>query len=123
MCGPSRPPPIPQLPNRTDALTLHRQSRFDAATCPDGLDSARDLLGSTLDSYLTQVSNRTGKASKGLTVVATLSVPFVVVAGMWGMNFERIPLATHPHGFWLMLALQLGLGVLLIAALRWRRLL
>jgi magnesium transporter len=89
----------------------------------DGLDAARDLLGSTLDSYLTQVSNRTGQATKGLSVVATLSVPFVVVAGMWGMNFQAIPLAAHPHGFWLMLALQLALGAALVAFLRWRRLL
>jgi magnesium transporter len=88
----------------------------------DGLDSARDLLGSTLDSYLTQVSNRTGQATKGLSVVATLSVPFVVVAGMWGMNFRHIPLADTPHGFWLMLALQLVLGALLVVVLRWRKL-
>src|SRR5690349_21017078 len=51
------------------------------------LDTYRDLLSSTLDSYLTQVSNRMGQVTKGLTVVATMSVPFVVVSGMWGMNF------------------------------------
>ena len=89
----------------------------------DGLDAARDLLGSTLDSYLTQVSNRTGNASKSLAVVATLSTPFVVVAGMWGMNFERVPLAGHPNGFWLMLALQLALAAALLGLLRWRKLL
>ncbi|MEN9791759.1 MAG: hypothetical protein RLZZ63_1417, partial [Gemmatimonadota bacterium] len=74
------------------------------------LDSYRDLLSSTLDSYLTQVSNRMGVVTKGLTVVATLSVPFVVVSGMWGMNFVSIPLAEMPNGFWIMLAVQLGLG-------------
>jgi len=88
----------------------------------DSLDSARELLGSTLDSYLTQVSNRTGQATKGLSVVATLSVPFVVIAGIYGMNFERIPLAQHPHGFWLMVGLQLGVGVALVLLLRWRKL-
>jgi len=74
------------------------------------LDSYRDLLSSTLDSYLTQVSNRMGLVTKGLTVVATLSVPFVVVSGMWGMNFVSIPLADLPNSFWIMLAVQLGLG-------------
>ena len=88
----------------------------------DGLDSARELLGSTLDSYLTQVSNRTGQASKGLAVVATLSVPFVVVAGMWGMNFERVPFATSRFGFELMVLFQLAIGVLLVLILRWRKL-
>ncbi len=84
----------------------------------ESLDSFRDLLASTLDSYLTQVSNRLGRVTKGLTVVATMSVPFVVVSGMWGMNFADIPLAQAPHGFWYMLALQLGLGGALLWVLR-----
>ena len=87
----------------------------------ESLETYRDLLGSTLDAYLTQISNRLGMATKWLTVIATLSLPFVVISGMWGMNFERIPLARTPEGFWLMLALQLAVGVLLLAVLRWRR--
>lgn len=86
----------------------------------ESLDAHRDLVSSTLDSYLMQISNRMGVVTKGLTIVATLSVPFVVVSGMWGMNFARIPLSEWPYGFWLMLALQLGLGVGLLWLLRRR---
>ena len=86
----------------------------------ESLDTYRDLLSSTLDSYLTQVSNRMGQVTKGLTVVATMSVPFVVVSGMWGMNFSTVPLADWPHGFWWMLALQLGLGGGLLLLLKRR---
>jgi magnesium transporter len=84
----------------------------------ESLDTYRDLLSSTLDSYLTQVSNRMGLVTKGLTVVATLSVPFVVVSGMWGMNFENIPLSGAPDGFWTMLVVQLGLAGGLLWVLR-----
>jgi magnesium transporter len=86
----------------------------------ESLDTYRDLLSSTMDSYLTQVSNRMGMVTKGLSVVATLSVPFVVVSGMWGMNLSDIPLAGWPHGFWVMLAIQLGLGGVLLVILRRR---
>lgn len=86
----------------------------------ESLDTYRDLLSSTMDSYLTQVSNQMGTVTKGLTVVATLSVPFVVVSGMWGMNLADIPLSTWPHGFWVMLAVQLGLGGVLLLVLRRR---
>jgi magnesium transporter len=86
----------------------------------ESLDTYRDLLSSTMDSYLTQVSNRMGQVTKGLTVVATLSVPFVVVSGMWGMNFGHIPLSDSPQGFWVMLAVQLGLGGALLWVLRRR---
>ncbi|MGH7720273.1 MAG: magnesium transporter CorA family protein [Gemmatimonadaceae bacterium] len=87
----------------------------------ESLETYRDLLGSTLDAYLTQVSNRLGVVSKGLAVFATLSIPFVVISGMWGMNFSRIPLADHPYGFWVLLGSQLGVGLLLIGLLRWRK--
>ena len=89
----------------------------------DALETYRELLSNTLDSYLTQVSNRLGTVTKALSVAATISIPFVVVSGMWGMNFARIPLAGSPNGFWIMLAVQLGLGGLLLLILRWRKLL
>jgi magnesium transporter len=89
----------------------------------EGLETYRELLSATLESYLTQVSNRLGSITKGLSVIGALSVPFVVVSGMWGMNFSHIPMSENPWGFWIMLVLQLALGGLLVGLLRWRRLL
>ena len=88
----------------------------------DAIDTYRDLLSSTLDSYLTQVSNRLGATSKRLTAIATLTTPFVVVSGMWGMNFRHIPWQDSPHAFWWMLVGQIGIGALLLVVLRWRKL-
>ena len=89
----------------------------------DSLDTYRELLSSTLDSYLSQINNRLGQTTKALSVVATISIPFVVVSGMWGMNFSHIPLSDYPHAFWLMLFIQLALGVLFLWILRLMRLL
>ena len=89
----------------------------------DSLDTYRELLSSTMDSYLTQVSNRLGLATKALSVVATMSLPFVVVSGMWGMNFTNIPISGWKHGFWFMVAIQLVLGLILLWFLRRKRLL
>ncbi|MFL5577954.1 MAG: magnesium transporter CorA family protein [Gemmatimonadaceae bacterium] len=86
----------------------------------DSLDTYRELLSSTLDSYLSQVSNRLAQVTKGLSVVATLSIPFVVISGMWGMNVEDIPGSHHPHAFVIMVVAQLVLGVLLVALLKLR---
>lgn len=88
----------------------------------DSLETYRELLSSTLESYLSQVSNRLGSITKGLSVIATISIPFVVVSGMWGMNFMHIPLSQNPHAFWYMLALQLAIAAGLLIALRWKRL-
>ena len=89
----------------------------------DSLENFRDLLSSTQESYLTQVSNRLGMATKALGVVATVTLPFVVVSGMWGMNFERIPLHSNPHGFLILVFAQLALGLLILAGLKWRKIL
>ena len=87
----------------------------------DALDSYRDLISSTLDSYLTQVSNRLGTVSKGLAVVGALSVPFVVIAGVYGMNFEYIPLSHHRHGFEIMVGVQFLVAGLLVLGMRWKK--
>jgi magnesium transporter len=89
----------------------------------DALDSYRDLLSSTLDSYLSQVSNRLGSVTKGLSIFGALSIPFVVIAGVYGMNFEHIPLAHHRYGFEIMVGLQVALSLTLLVALRLRRML
>jgi magnesium transporter len=87
----------------------------------DGLDTYRELMSSTLDSYLSQVSNRLGSVSKGLAVFGALSIPFVVIAGVYGMNFEQIPLARHPWGFEIMVSLQVAVSLTLLIIMRRKR--
>lgn len=100
--------PSPLLP--ADVQLYYRDIYDHMLRINDSLETYRDLLSSTMESYLSQVSNRLNVVTKGLSVVATLSVPFVVVSGMWGMNFSRIPFANHPYGFEIMLVGQLVLG-------------
>ena len=111
----------PNLLLGSDAQLYYRDIYDHVLRINDTLDMYRDLLSSTMDSYLSQVSNRLGNVTKGLSLVATLSIPFVMVSGMWGMNFTRIPLAEHPHGFAIMLVLQLAMGFGLIGFLKWRK--
>ena len=87
----------------------------------ESLETFRELLSSTMDAYLSQVSNRLGSVTKGLSVVATISIPFVVVSGMWGMNFQHIPWSAEPNAFWYMLVLQLAIAAVLLVILRFRK--
>jgi magnesium transporter len=118
---------LSQLTNRpsrflsVDAQLYFRDVYDHMLRITDSLDSYRDLMSSTLDSYLTQVSNRLGKVSKGLAVVGALSVPFVVIAGVYGMNFEQIPLSRHPYGFEIMVGIQFVLAAVLLLWMRWKK--
>jgi magnesium transporter len=87
----------------------------------DTLDNYRELMSSTLDSYLSQVSNRLGTVTKALSTVATVTLPFVMISGMWGMNFAGIPLSHHPHGFAILIVVQVGVAAGLVALLRWQK--
>ncbi len=86
----------------------------------ESIESMRDLLGSVLETYLTQQSNRMSRVMKSLSVVATISLPLVVVGGMFGMNFAGIPLAHSPLGFLFGVGLQVVLAALMYGYIRRR---
>ncbi|MBI2081791.1 MAG: magnesium transporter CorA family protein, partial [candidate division NC10 bacterium] len=83
------------------------------------LDSYRDMLTSSLESYLSQVSNRLNDIMKRLTIVATILLPLTFITGLFGMNFEQLPLTRGPVGFWLVAG---GMGLLaVVLALYFKR--
>lgn len=108
--------PNPLLPPETQ---IYFRDIYDhVLRITDSLDAFRDLLGSTMESYLSQVNNRLGTATKTLSVVATFTLPFVVVSGMWGMNFDVIPFAHDVWGFLILVLFQAALGLSILAVLR-----
>ena len=50
-------------------------------------ESLRDLVGSTMDSYLSVINNRMNEIMKTLTVITTIFIPITFVTGFFGMNF------------------------------------
>jgi magnesium transporter len=79
----------------------------------ESLESVRDLVATVLDTYLTQASNRLNKVMKQLSVVATISLPLVVIGGAFGMNFTHIPLTNHPFGFFWAIGIMAGFALAL----------
>ncbi|MCY1332807.1 Zinc transport protein ZntB [compost metagenome] len=67
------------------------------------------LLQEEIAAKLNEQSNRTLFT---LTLVTVLALPINIVAGFFGMNVGGIPLAEHPHGFWVLVALVASFTVL-----------
>jgi Mg2+ and Co2+ transporter CorA len=63
--------------------------------------------------HFSATTHRTNQIVRLLTVITAVFAPLTLLAGIWGMNFERIPLAHHPHGFGITVAGMVGLGLLL----------
>lgn len=64
------------------------------------IETARDLLGNTLDTYLSVQSNRLNEVTKTLTIIATIFLPISFIVGWGGMNFELMPFKEQTM-FWL----------------------
>ncbi len=61
-------------------------------------------LQMSLESQRTnEASQRTNEIMRFLTVFSILFMPLNFIAGIFGMNFSKIPLLEHPQGFWLSL--------------------
>jgi len=78
------------------------------------VDTTRDLMSGVLETYLSQTSNRMNRVMKQLSVVSTIALPLIVVGGIFGMNFTRIPMTEHPLGFYWALGGMLALSVVML---------
>ena len=61
--------------------------------------SYQDMTQSTLDAYLSAVSNRLNETMKRLTVIGALLMPLTVITGVYGMNFEFMPELKWNYGY------------------------
>ena len=82
---------------------------YDDIRLMESVDTTRDLLAGVLETYLSQTSNRMNRVMKQLSIVATVALPLIVIAGIYGMNFSRMPLIHDPLGFWVAVA-SMALG-------------
>jgi magnesium transporter len=97
-----------------DDLQPYFQDVYDhTVRAIDSLDTYRDLLTSALDTYLSIVSNDVAQTVKKMTAVTAILMVDALVAGIYGMNFDRMPELHWEYGY----AWALGLMLVLSAAL------
>ena len=87
----------------------------------ESVDTTRDLLAGVLETYLSQTSNRMNRVMKQLSIVATVALPLIVIAGIYGMNFSRMPLIHDALGFWVAVASMAGVSLAIVYWLKHRK--
>lgn len=65
-------------------------------------------------------SNRTNDIMRTLTVLTAIFLPLNLIAGIFGMNFEHIPLLHSDSGFWWAMS-SMALIAVALALLFWRK--
>lgn len=86
----------------------------------ESLEAIRDSLAGLMDIYMTSVSQRVNLELRALTVVAMLFMPATLIAGIFGMNFNKMPWINEPNGFWWAMAIMSGIALMMILIF-WRR--
>ncbi len=65
-------------------------------------------------------SNRTNDIMRTLTALTAIFLPLNLIAGIFGMNFEFIPLVNKAGGFWWAMASMAGIALALVLVF-WRK--
>ncbi len=74
----------------------------------DALTIQRDTIAALFNLQSGLASHRLSEVTKKLTAIASIIMVPTVVSGLYGMNFEHIPLAGHPYGFYIVTGVTLA---------------
>lgn len=77
----------------------------------DMVETYREICSGMMDTYLTNISNKTNDIMKVLTVFSTIFIPLTFIAGVYGMNFKYLPELNWKYGyasFWVISAILTG---------------
>jgi magnesium transporter len=99
-----------------DATRVFLRDVYDhAVQVIDTLESLRDVVGGSIDLYLSQVGHKQNEIMKVLTVMASIFIPLTFFAGIYGMNFETMPELGIPWAYPALLGVMgvLALGMVL----------
>ena len=87
-----------------------KKSLLDITLSGHVVEDHSDLLEihSILENMLDRKHNELmNKRLNLLTIWSTIFLPLSFYTGVWGMNFDDIPLITEDHGFWIFLGLTI----------------
>ena len=87
----------------------------------DSIQTFRDMLSSTMDVYLSSVSNRMNAVMKVLTIIATIFIPLTFIVGVYGMNFKYMPELEWRWGYFAVWGIMLGLAIFMVVAFKRKR--
>lgn len=79
----------------------------------DTIDTLRDMIGSTMDAYLSVSGNRMNMVMKRLTSISTMLMSVTLIAGIYGMNFEFMPELKWRYGYVYALLSMVAVGLAL----------
>lgn len=82
------------------------------------LESLRDLTSGMMDLYLSAVSLRMNEIMKVLTIFSAIFIPLTFFAGIYGMNFKKIPELEWEYGYYFFWGIMIIITLFMLAFFR-----
>ncbi|MDP5007460.1 MAG: magnesium transporter CorA family protein [Glaciimonas sp.] len=114
-----------------DGITLSRTKDLLLVRIHDVMEHVTRVLNhasrlessieSAVQIHFSAVAHRTNDIMRVLTVITALFMPLTLITGIFGMNFEVMPLLKNSTGFWLTMGSMLVVVVGMLAYFQHRR--
>lgn len=80
----------------------------------ESIENYRETLNSINDTYMVNISNRMNKIMQLLAVVSAIFIPLTFIAGVYGMNFHRMPELQYPWAYPIVIGIMVFIAVILL---------
>lgn len=88
----------------------------------DMIETARELIVTDMEAYLSSVSYKLNEIMKTLTIIATIFIPLTFITGLYGMNFRFMPELSWKYGYLFAWGVIVAITLLMFAYFKKRRL-
>lgn len=72
----------------------------------ENIEVLRDMTSGLLDLYVNSTSNKMNETIKVLTILTSIFIPLTFIAGVYGMNFKKMPELEYEYGYFVVLGIM-----------------
>jgi magnesium transporter len=87
----------------------------------DELDDYKEVIEGLSDTSNTLTSFRTNQVIRALTIISTIMLPLTLVASIFGMHLEHLPLGQSTASFLIIMAIMAVIIIFMLTLFRLRR--
>ena len=87
----------------------------------DELDDYKEVIEGLNDTHNTLTSFRTNQVIRALTIISTILLPLTLIASIFGMHLEYLPLSNNPASFLIVMVIMVLIIIFMLALFRLKR--
>lgn len=95
---------FPQIPE--NVLPFYRDVHDHLLRINDLAESYRDLVSGLFEIHFSVTANKTNDVMKVLAIISVTMLPLTLLAGIYGMNFDNMPLLHSKWGYWVTMGIM-----------------